>query len=157
MAAAEGYQPNRIVVAAGQPVRLNFRRDTSSGCYAQLLIPDFGIAVDLPEGETVPVEFMATTPGEYEFMCGMKMNFGTIEVRPCAGALNGHRDGGTRWRNRAEPWLRHGSARFRIGSVTKQFTAATILQLQDRGLLDVQAPVATYPTTLTTSLPCTTC
>jgi len=34
--------------------------------------------------------------------------------------------------------------RFRIGSVTKQFTAAAILQLQDQGLLDVQAPVATY-------------
>lgn len=34
--------------------------------------------------------------------------------------------------------------RFPIGSVTKQFTAAAILQLQDRGLLDVQAPVATY-------------
>jgi CubicO group peptidase (beta-lactamase class C family) len=34
--------------------------------------------------------------------------------------------------------------RFRIGSVTKQFTAAAILQLQDQGLVDVQAPVATY-------------
>jgi CubicO group peptidase (beta-lactamase class C family) len=35
-------------------------------------------------------------------------------------------------------------ARFRIGSLTKQFTAAAILQLQDRGMLDVQAPVQTY-------------
>lgn len=34
--------------------------------------------------------------------------------------------------------------RFRLGSVTKQFTAAAILQLQDRGQLDVQAPVSTY-------------
>lgn len=36
------------------------------------------------------------------------------------------------------------STKFRIGSITKQFTAAAILQLQDQGLLDVQAPVATY-------------
>ncbi|MEM9769191.1 MAG: serine hydrolase [Cyanobacteria bacterium P01_D01_bin.71] len=36
------------------------------------------------------------------------------------------------------------STKFRIGSITKQFTAAAILQLQDRGLLNVQAPVATY-------------
>ena len=36
------------------------------------------------------------------------------------------------------------STKFRIGSITKQFTAAAILQLQDRGLLDVQAPIATY-------------
>ena len=34
--------------------------------------------------------------------------------------------------------------RFRIGSLTKQFTAAAILQLQDQGRLDVQAPVQTY-------------
>ena len=34
--------------------------------------------------------------------------------------------------------------KFRIGSITKQFTAAAILQLQDRGQLDVQAPVSTY-------------
>lgn len=87
--AAKGYQPNHIVVEAGRPVRLDFRRDTPSGCYAQLLIPEFDIAVDLPEGETVSVEFTPTAPGEYEFMCGMKMNFGTIEVRPGANVLNG--------------------------------------------------------------------
>ncbi len=34
--------------------------------------------------------------------------------------------------------------RFRIGSITKQFTAAAILQLQEQGQLDVQASVATY-------------
>ncbi|MFH7245790.1 MAG: serine hydrolase [Spirulina sp.] len=34
--------------------------------------------------------------------------------------------------------------RFRMGSLTKQFTAAAILQLQERGMLDVQAPVKTY-------------
>lgn len=34
--------------------------------------------------------------------------------------------------------------RFRLGSMTKQFTAATILQLQERGLLEVQATVSTY-------------
>ncbi|WP_293071948.1 MULTISPECIES: serine hydrolase [unclassified Moorena] len=34
--------------------------------------------------------------------------------------------------------------RFRLGSVTKQFTAAAILQLQDLGLVDVHAPVSTY-------------
>ena len=34
--------------------------------------------------------------------------------------------------------------KFRIGSITKQFTAAAILQLQDRGLLHVNAPLATY-------------
>ncbi|HEY9880689.1 MAG TPA: cupredoxin domain-containing protein, partial [Leptolyngbyaceae cyanobacterium] len=79
---AKGYQPNRVTVEAGQPVRLNFYRENPSGCYAQLLIPEFGIEVELPQGQTTAVEFTPTQPGEYEFMCGMKMNFGTIEVRP---------------------------------------------------------------------------
>lgn len=34
--------------------------------------------------------------------------------------------------------------RFRLASVTKQFTAAAILQLHDRGLLDVDSPIAKY-------------
>lgn len=34
--------------------------------------------------------------------------------------------------------------KFRIGSITKQFTAVAILQLQEQGLLDVQAPISTY-------------
>ncbi len=34
--------------------------------------------------------------------------------------------------------------KFRLGSVTKQFTAAAILQLQDRGLLNVHATLDTY-------------
>lgn len=36
------------------------------------------------------------------------------------------------------------TTKFRIGSVTKQFTAVAILQLQEQGLLDVQAPISTY-------------
>jgi len=36
------------------------------------------------------------------------------------------------------------STRFRIGSVTKQFTAAAVLVLQQRGLLDVHDPICRY-------------
>ena len=34
--------------------------------------------------------------------------------------------------------------KFRIGSLTKQFTAAAVLLLQERGLLDVQDPIGKY-------------
>lgn len=34
--------------------------------------------------------------------------------------------------------------KFRLGSVTKQFTAAAILQLQEQGLLKVNNPISTY-------------
>jgi CubicO group peptidase (beta-lactamase class C family) len=45
--------------------------------------------------------------------------------------------------------LEHGVAnspqtKFRLGSVTKQFTAAAILQLQEQGLLKVNRPISTY-------------
>ncbi|MBD1848507.1 cupredoxin domain-containing protein [Leptolyngbya sp. FACHB-711] len=76
---ARGYQPKRVIVEAGHPVRLQFDRQNSSSCYDQLLIPDFAIAVDF-EPETTTVEFIPEQPGEYEFMCGMKMNRGVIEV-----------------------------------------------------------------------------
>ena len=36
------------------------------------------------------------------------------------------------------------STKFRIGSVTKQFTAAAILLLQERGQLDIDHPIKTY-------------
>lgn len=36
------------------------------------------------------------------------------------------------------------AAKFRIGSVTKQFTAASILLLKERGQIDLDAPVKTY-------------
>lgn len=85
---AKGYQPNRVIVEAGRLIRLSFQRENPSGCYAQLLIPEFGIDVELPQGETTVVEFMPTKPGNYEFMCGMKMNFGTIEVHPATTSHN---------------------------------------------------------------------
>ncbi|HAA31543.1 MAG TPA: serine hydrolase, partial [Cyanobacteria bacterium UBA8553] len=34
--------------------------------------------------------------------------------------------------------------KFRLGSITKQFTATAILQLQEQGLLQVDAPISTY-------------
>ncbi|MCB0074531.1 MAG: beta-lactamase family protein, partial [Caldilineaceae bacterium] len=34
--------------------------------------------------------------------------------------------------------------RFRIGSITKQFTAAAILRLQEQGLVDVNSPLSAY-------------
>lgn len=38
------------------------------------------------------------------------------------------------------------TTKFRIASVTKQFTAAAILQLQEKGALNVQAPISEYLT-----------
>ncbi|MEM8505890.1 MAG: serine hydrolase domain-containing protein [Cyanobacteria bacterium P01_D01_bin.1] len=44
-----------------------------------------------------------------------------------------------------EHWVPNTTnTKFRIASITKQFTAAAILQLQQHGLLDLQFPIAAY-------------
>jgi len=73
-----GYEPSRIVVQAGQPVRLNFHRLDPSSCLEQVLIPDFHIAADLPVNVVTSVEFTPKKPGNYIFTCGMNMFRGEI-------------------------------------------------------------------------------
>ena len=75
-----GYTPDVIVVEHGKPVRLNFVRAESASCSEMVLFPDFNKSAKLPEGETVPVEFMPDRAGEFEFQCQMGMLRGKLIV-----------------------------------------------------------------------------
>jgi plastocyanin domain-containing protein len=75
-----GYTPDTIVLKRGKPARLNFRREESASCSEMVLLPDFGKSARLPEGETVPIEFMPDKPGEFEFACQMGMLRGKLVV-----------------------------------------------------------------------------
>jgi plastocyanin domain-containing protein len=75
-----GYTPDTIVVHRGRPVRLIFRREESASCSERVVLPAFDKSAVLPEGEEVPVEFVATEPGEYPFSCQMGMLRGRIVV-----------------------------------------------------------------------------
>ncbi|MEW6251801.1 MAG: cupredoxin domain-containing protein [Planctomycetota bacterium] len=75
-----GYSPDVIAVRAGRPVRLEFYRDETASCSAQVRLPDFGIVRDLPAFETTPIEFTPEKPGEYTFTCGMQMLRGKLIV-----------------------------------------------------------------------------
>lgn len=75
-----GYTPDVIVVEAGKPVRLNFVRQESASCSDTVLLPAFNKSAKLPDGETVPVEFLPKEPGEFEFACPMGMFRGTLIV-----------------------------------------------------------------------------
>ena len=79
-----GYTPDRIEVVQGRPVRLNFLRKESTSCTEQVILGDFGIAKELPQDRTVPVEFTPEKPGEFVFHCGMNMVRGKIVVKPAA-------------------------------------------------------------------------
>lgn len=76
-----GYEPSRIVVNLGQPVRLNFFRRDPSSCLETVLLPDFHIAQDLDLNHVTPIEFTPEKPGQYPFTCGMNMYRGVVEVQ----------------------------------------------------------------------------
>jgi plastocyanin domain-containing protein len=76
-----GYEPSRIVVQAGQPVRLNFYRKDPSSCLEEVRLPEFRIAQQLVLNQTTSIEFTPDKPGKYEFACGMNMFRGIIEVQ----------------------------------------------------------------------------
>src|SRR5574341_1551778 len=75
-----GYTPDVILVERGKPVRLNFVRQESASCSEMVLLPTFNKSAKLPEGHTVPIEFMPSQPGEFEFACQMGMFRGKIIV-----------------------------------------------------------------------------
>jgi len=75
-----GYTPDVIVVEHGKPVRLNFLREESASCSEMVVFADFNKSAQLPEGQTVPIEFMPDKPGEYEFACQMGMFRGKLIV-----------------------------------------------------------------------------
>jgi plastocyanin domain-containing protein len=75
-----GYDPSRIVVQVGKPVRLQFERKDPSSCLEQVVIPDFRIAADLPLNQVTTVEFTPKQAGTYLFTCGMNMFRGEIHA-----------------------------------------------------------------------------
>jgi plastocyanin domain-containing protein len=81
-----GYEPSRVIVNAGRPVRLNFLRRDKSSCLEKVVFPDFHIAQDLELDRVTPVEFTPQLPGEYTFACGMNMFRGVVEVQENFGS-----------------------------------------------------------------------
>lgn len=79
-----GYDPDRIVVQVGQPVKLNFFRKDPSSCLEKVLFPDFHQAADLVLNQTTAVEFTPQKSGEFTFHCGMNMFRGVVEVQTTA-------------------------------------------------------------------------
>ena len=59
-------------------MRLNFLRQETNPCTEQVIVPDFGIAKDLPYGQRTAVEFTPKRAGRFEFHCGMNMVRGEI-------------------------------------------------------------------------------
>lgn len=75
-----GYEPARVRVRKGVPVRLVFDRQESSGCSEEVVIPEFGVRRFLPAFRKTAVELTPERAGSYDFTCGMGMLRGKLIV-----------------------------------------------------------------------------
>ena len=75
-----GYHPDTIRAAAGERLRIVFRREESSPCSEQVVFPAFGKSATLPQGEDVPVDLCPGEPGQYQFSCAMGMLSGRLII-----------------------------------------------------------------------------
>ena len=75
-----GYTPDVIVVQHGKPVRFNFRREETATCSDKVIFADFQKSADLPTGQTVAVELLPKSAGEFGFGCPMGMFRGKLIV-----------------------------------------------------------------------------
>ncbi len=77
-----GYQPSRITVREGEPVRLRFVRQEYSSCTREVVLPWLGLRRELPPHEPVVIELPPMRAGEHELHCGMNMVRATLVVVP---------------------------------------------------------------------------
>lgn len=75
-----GYEPAVLRVRRGQPVRITFDRQETSGCSEEVVLPDFGVKRFLPAFEKTTVELLPTETGTFGFTCGMSMLQGSLIV-----------------------------------------------------------------------------
>jgi P-type Cu+ transporter len=97
------YQPDRIQVQAGVPVRLKFDRQETVGCSERVIFPDLQINRELPAYQTTILEFTPDKPGTYTFACGMNMYRGQLIVAPAVELAAKSETG-------AEPFIRSENA-----------------------------------------------
>jgi hypothetical protein len=63
------FEPARVVVPAGAPVRLVFRREETDECSQRVIFPDYQWVADLEPFRDTVVELPPRGAGEHEFSC----------------------------------------------------------------------------------------
>jgi plastocyanin domain-containing protein len=76
-----GYEPDRIKVKQGSPVKLVITRTTDATCAKEIVIDEHKIHTKLPLNTPVTVSFTPTKSGELKYGCAMdKMIFGVLVI-----------------------------------------------------------------------------
>lgn len=77
----KGFEPSRVKLKKGEPVRLVITRKTDETCAKEVVIPDESIKADLPLDKAVTVTFTPKRTGEIRYSCAMGMVGGVLDVR----------------------------------------------------------------------------
>jgi plastocyanin domain-containing protein len=76
-----GFEPGRVKVKRGEPLKLLVTRKTDETCAKELVLDEYGIHVKLPLNEEVAIAFTPTKSGELTYGCAMnKMISGVLAV-----------------------------------------------------------------------------
>lgn len=75
-----GYQPKKLTVKSGLPVRLTLRSDETYSCSVAFVFKEFGIDTFLEPTDEEVFTFLPTKPGKYRYTCSMGMYTGVLEV-----------------------------------------------------------------------------
>jgi plastocyanin domain-containing protein len=73
-----GFEPARIEIPAGKPVKLAFVRSGDPNCGSKVVFADLGITRDVPMRGIAIMEIPAQAAGEIRFACGMGMYRGRL-------------------------------------------------------------------------------
>jgi plastocyanin domain-containing protein len=76
-----GFNPARVAVQKGEPVRLVVTRETEQTCAKEIVISDAGVREKLPLDKPVTIEFTPQKTGEIRYACGMDMVSGVLVVK----------------------------------------------------------------------------
>lgn len=82
---AKGFEPARVKVAKGVPLKLVVTRKTDDTCAKEIVIPDENLKADLPLNKPVTLSFTPTKSGEIRYACGMNMVSGVLVVASNTG------------------------------------------------------------------------
>ncbi len=76
-----GFEPGRLVVEKGRPLKLVVTRKTDKTCATAIVIKAAKVRAELPLNQPVTLSFTPAESGEIHYTCGMQMIEGVMEVR----------------------------------------------------------------------------
>ncbi len=76
-----GTEPTEVTAKKGEMLHLVVTRSTDRTCATRLVVPEYGIDVELPLHRTVLVDLMPKTTGRLRLLCGMAETLATLIVQ----------------------------------------------------------------------------